>query len=139
MATTTFPKATEDQFEANRFRTTKDKAMEVNAVVAFLKAGMPRSKFTKRVYHFFHQTLSMSAEYDIDGFYAHHFQSNATKRHLLEDTRRDVRRYAGLDADRNADIAFLFASETQRRNRETGEWDEGGLYADLLEPQAHGL
>lgn len=140
MATkTAYPKATADQFEAGQwYKTPEEKARAVNAVVAFLKGGMQPEKLTKQVYTFFTGPLSMSAEYDRHGFAYHWFTSDPAKRDFLSEVRRRVHSYAGLDADRCADMARLF-TDWQEYDRETGEWVETGVYADLLEDATHGL
>lgn len=116
----TYPRATEDQFTPTRFHSAKDKALTVNATVNFLKSGLDPRKFTKRAYHFFHQTLSMAAMYDIRGFAAHHLENDHTKAMFLAEVQRDVERYARLDPERNSDMAALFADD--------------GPYADLVDP-----
>lgn len=121
---TKYPRATEDQFTDSRFHTAKDKALTVNATVRFLKTGLEPFAFTKRAYYFFHQTLSMAAEYDIHGFAARHFEDDFTKARFLEEVRDDVARYARLDPERNSDMAALFVR---------GDFGEEGPYAALLE------
>lgn len=121
---TKYPRATEDQFTASRFHTAKDKALTVNATVRFLETGLEPFAFTKRAYHFFHQTLSMAAEYDIHGFASRHFEDDFTKARFLEEVRDDVARYARLDPERNSDMAALFVR---------GDFGEDGPYAALLE------
>lgn len=123
---TKHPRATEDQFTDSRFHSAKDKALTVNATVRFLETGLDPAAFVKnkRAYHFFHQTLSMVAEYDIHGFAATHFEDDFTKARFLEEVRGDVARYARLDPERNSDMAALFVR---------GDFGEDGPYADLLE------
>lgn len=113
-----YPRATEDQFVATRFHDAKDKMLTVNATVRFLESGMDPAKFTKRAYHFFHQTLSMSACYDRHGFIWQHLRDDQAKAQFLEEARRCVSRFATLDPERNSDMTELFSAE--------------GPYADLL-------
>lgn len=121
MATATkFARTTEADFTANRFDTAKDKSLTVNATVNFLKSGMNVAKFNKRVYHFFHQTLSMSARYDREGFIDHHFQSEDSQEAFLADVRNRVQSYAMLDTERNSDMAGMFHP------------DYDGRYAELV-------
>ncbi|KMV17553.1 hypothetical protein ACT17_14750 [Mycolicibacterium conceptionense] len=115
------PKATEDMFTTTRFATADDKALTVNATVRFLESGLDPAKLTKRVYEFFHQTLSMPAEYNLAGFRSHHLSSDATKATFLAEVRDLVARYAMLDPERSSDMASLFAA------------DFDGCYAVLLE------
>lgn len=124
---TKYPRATEDQFTASRFHTAKDKALTVNATVRFLETGLEPFAFTKRAYYFFHQTLSMAAEYDIHGFAAYHFENDETKARFLAEVRREVDLYMGLDPERNSDMAILFG-KAYRNNS-----DQDGPYAALLE------
>ncbi|KXO92970.1 Uncharacterised protein (plasmid) [Tsukamurella tyrosinosolvens] len=114
------PKATADMFAATKFHTADDKALTVNATVRFLESGLDPSKLTKRAYYFFHQTLSMSAQYNLDGFRHHHLIDDAAKADFLDEVRYLVDRQAMLDPERNSDMASLFADGFD------------GRYADLL-------
>lgn len=118
------PRATEEQFTASRFHTTAAKALTVNATVRFLESGLDPAKFTVRAYYFFHQTLSMSAEYDRNGFAYRHFRDDASKAAFLREVRRDVARQANLDTERNSDMAAMF---------DRGYDGQDGPYAALLE------
>ncbi|MEU6263694.1 hypothetical protein [Saccharopolyspora shandongensis] len=119
--TVTYARAAEEQFTASTFHTAKDKMLTVNATARFLSSGMDPEKFSKRAYHFFHQTLSMPAEYDMRGFAATHFSSDRAKADFLDEVRHEVRIYAGLDPERCSDMAALFSA------------DHDGPYADLLD------
>lgn len=126
---TKYPRATEDRFTASRFHSAKDKALTVNGAVRFLETGLDPAAFVKnkRAYYFFHETLSMSAEYDIHGFAAHHFEDDETKARFLDEVRREVDLDMGLDTERNSDMAILFG-KAYRNNS-----NEDGPYAALLE------
>lgn len=106
-------RVTEDQFIDSRFQSAKEKALEVNAVIRALEGGLNPGAFVKnkRAYHFFTQTLSMPAEYDINGFAYYHLMNTSGREDLLEETRRLVRIYASLDPERNSDIAEIFTRE----------------------------
>lgn len=126
---TKHPRATEGQFTATRFHTSKDKALTVNAAVRFLETGLDPAKFVtnKRAYHFFHQTLSMSAKYDIHGFAAYHFENDLTKARFLSEVRHLILQHTNLDTERNSDMAVLFAPAYSNGST------EHGIYADLLD------
>lgn len=121
-----YPRATGDQFTASKFDSVKEKALTVNATVRFLETGLDPIKFVKnkRAYHFFHQTLSMSAEHDIHGFAASHFEDDFAKARFLEEVRRSVQRYARLDPERCSDMAALFVQD---------DFGDDGPYVALLE------
>jgi len=106
-------RVTEDQFTDSHFQSAKEKALEVNAVIRALEGGLDSKAFAKnkRAYHFFTQTLSMPAEYDINGFAYYHLISKSRREELLAETRRLVRIYAGLDEDRGSDVAAVFTRE----------------------------
>lgn len=106
-----YPRATEDQFTASRFRTAKDKALTVNATVRFLESGMQPNKLTKRAYDFFTQVLSMSCEYDRYGFSVYHLEDEYTQARFLAEVRDRVDTIANLDTERNSDMARLFMEE----------------------------
>lgn len=122
---TTYPLATDDQFTPSRFHTAKDKRLTVNATVRFLKTGLDPAKLTLRAYYFFHQTLSMSAEYDLHGFACTHFADDDTKSRFLYEVRRHIACYAALDTERDSDMAALFLTDRHG--------DDHGVYADLLD------
>lgn len=126
---TKYPRATENQFTTSRFHSAKDKATIVNGAVRFLETGLDPAAFVKnkRAYHFFHQTLSMAAEYDIQGFAAYHFEDDFTKARFLAEVRRDVDGVMGLDTERNSDMAILFGNAYRNNS------DKDGPYAALLE------
>lgn len=94
----------------------------------FLESGLDPTTFTVRAYYFFHQTLSMSAEYDRSGFAYRHFHDDASKAAFLCEVRRDVALYASLDTERNSDMAAMFT-----RGYDRGYDGQDGPYAALLE------
>jgi hypothetical protein len=106
-----YPRATEDQFTASRFKTAKDKQLTVNATVRFFESGMQPDKLTKRAYEFFTGTLSMSHEYNQQGFIAYHLATETTRSRFLAEVRRRVDQVARLDTDRDADMARLFLED----------------------------
>ncbi|EQD78106.1 hypothetical protein B1A_02423, partial [mine drainage metagenome] len=69
------------KFEAERFTATKfdsaeDKAKGLGALVSFIQAGFPESKFTRRVYDVLYlHILGHIAHYNQAGFYAKWFAS----------------------------------------------------------------
>lgn len=81
MATT---KHTASEFVATKFYTAEDKAKAVNALLAFVDAGFPMAKFTKRVYDALYLNLfGHIAHYDKFGFYDEWFSSDERQREWM--------------------------------------------------------
>lgn len=60
-------------FTDTKFMTAKDKELTLKAWRTFLKYGLQRKNFTKRLYHHLIQHCSFIAHYNIHGFYNHYF------------------------------------------------------------------
>lgn len=72
------------RFEASQFTPTKwdsaeDKAAFANKLAAFIAKGFPRSAFTKKLYTHLSNTFGHIAHYDIHGFWAEYFTTDADK------------------------------------------------------------
>lgn len=108
-------RTTEQDFVDSKYNTARDKRLMVNATVAFLESDLAPSKLTTRVYHFFSQTLSMSAQYNRSGFIAYHLRDERSRQRLLWEARDRISRYARLDPDRGSDVAGMFAPDYDGR------------------------
>jgi len=65
-----------EQFTATKFASAEDKAKGLSALVSFIQAGFPESKFTRRVYDVLHlHMFGHIAHYNQAGFYAEWFAS----------------------------------------------------------------
>lgn len=116
-------KITPDLFTPSKFYSAQDKCKRVRALVRFVESGYAESKFTKAAYDCCYLSFDFIAHYDRDGFWEHYFGegTGADARGVAEfndELRRDARRRAMLDTDRNSDMAALFA--------------EGGMLAHLI-------
>ena len=60
-------------FTDTKFMTAKDKELTLKAWKTFLKYGLQRKNFTKRLYHHLTLHCSFIAHYDIHGFYSYYF------------------------------------------------------------------
>jgi hypothetical protein len=64
------------QFTATKFDSAEDKAKGLGALVSFIEAGFPQSKFTRRVYDALYlHMLGHIAHFNRAGFYAEWFSS----------------------------------------------------------------
>ena len=110
MSTTTAkrPRFTADQFHDSKYRTAKDKALTLNALFSWIDSGFRATKFTQRVYKFLTVDLSMSAEYNLNGFYAYHTSTDMGRANLLTDIiaclKDCANRVWDQDYDRNGDV-----------------------------------
>lgn len=93
MTTVSVPAA---NFTATSFHTAEDKAWFTNALIAFVIAGFPRSRFTSRLY----QGLSTSgyfgfiAHFNLDGFYDAQMSTQDRRLRFLIELRRSCAEHA---------------------------------------------
>ncbi len=67
-------------FTDAKFTSAKDKRLTLKAWITFLKRGLKRQHFTKRLYKHLIQHCSFIAHYNLNGFYSYYFTDpNRTK------------------------------------------------------------
>lgn len=65
------------KFTNTEFLSAKEKELVLRAWERFLKNGLQKKDFTKRLYEHLHLHCGFIAHYDINGFYGEYFQSPA--------------------------------------------------------------
>jgi hypothetical protein len=72
------------QFAPTPFHSATDKARFANELIAFIAAGFPRSKWTKRLYDRLNGCFGHIAHYNLDGFWAEWFDTPADQLRFLD-------------------------------------------------------
>ena len=91
-----------------KFLTARAKKLILKSWISFLKSGLKREKFTKRLYEHLHLHCGFIAHYDINGFYETYFNGD------YEDKQRFFTNFEGDGyhyTDEYTDINQAMASE----------------------------
>lgn len=71
-------------FTDAKFMTAREKALVLKGWERFLRHGMKREHFTKRLYDHLHQHCGFIAHYNIHGFYSEYFEAGADIERFFE-------------------------------------------------------
>ena len=71
-------------FTNTKFMTAREKALVLKGWERFLRHGMKREHFTKRLYDHLHQHCGFIAHYNIHGFYSEYFEAGADIERFFE-------------------------------------------------------
>jgi len=71
-------------FTDAEFMTSREKALVLRSWERFLRHGMKREHFTKRLYDHLHQHCGFIAHYNIHGFYCEYFEAGADIERFFE-------------------------------------------------------
>lgn len=121
-------------FTDTKFMTAHEKALVLKSWERFLRHGMKRKHFTKRLYDHLHQHCGFIAHYNIHGFYSEYFEASQDIKRFFENfcsyTAQNYGAYVEYD-----DLNRAMRAVYKRHRRAIAQWAEKDVSdkVDVLE------